>query len=321
MRIFMSGATGVVGRRAVADLVAAGHEVTALVRSDDKAELIRGLGARPVKVSLFDREALQEGVSGSDVVINLATSIPSASRAISPKAWKENDRIRSEGSRNLVDAAIAAGASRYVEESVTFLYAGGGDRWLDEESPVEPTPITSSALDAEANARRLTEAGRTGIVLRFGAFYGPDSEHTVLLLKAAKAGFDPLPGEPGGYISSISTDDAAAAVLAALAAPAGIYNVVDDSPLTRAEYDDAIAKAVGVRKVRRLWMPSKGMEHIARSQRVSNSRFRSATGWVPRHPSFVEALPELVDATVGRRSSAERTTRMLLGALRRRPSS
>lgn len=96
---------------------------------------------------------------------------------------------------------------------------------------------------------------------------------------------DPLPGKAGDYFSSISTDDAAAAVIAALGAPAGIYNIVDDEPLTRAGYDRALAEAAGVRRVRRLAIRAKSTEHVARSHRVSNSKFRATTGWAPRYPS------------------------------------
>src|SRR5690242_528809 len=122
MRIFVAGATGILGRRAVADLVAAGHSVTAVVRSDAKADVARALGAEPVRVSLFDPEALRAAVAGHDAVCNLATHIPPLSRAADPRAWNENNRIRSEASGNLVDAALAAGASVYVQESIAFLY-------------------------------------------------------------------------------------------------------------------------------------------------------------------------------------------------------
>ena len=116
MKVFVSGATGVVGRRAVRLLAEAGHEVTAMARTDEKARLVEGLGATAVRVSLFDRPALERVIAGHDVVVNLATSIPSVARMASPKAWEANDRIRTEGSRILVDAALAAGARRYIQE-------------------------------------------------------------------------------------------------------------------------------------------------------------------------------------------------------------
>src|SRR5580765_982765 len=111
MRVFVAGATGVLGRRAIPALVAAGHAVTAVVRSPAKAALARSLGATPVEVSLFDPDALRAAVAGHDAVCNLATHIPPLTRAADPRAWDENNRIRTDGSRNLVDAALAAGAT------------------------------------------------------------------------------------------------------------------------------------------------------------------------------------------------------------------
>lgn len=316
MRIFVSGGTGVIGWRTVRELGAAGHEVTALVRSDEKAALIERLGARPVRVSLFDPEPLTRAVAGSEVVINLATSLPSLSRVMFSSAWRANDRVRSEGSRNLVDAALAAGAFRYIQESVVFVYAGGEDgRWLDENSEVTTTRIAASVLDAEASAGRFTQAGGIGVVLRFGAFYGPDSEHTLLQMRLARVGLNPLPGKGQDYVSSISTDDAASAVVAALEVPAGLYNIVDDAPITRDRYDLALAEALGVRRVRRPWMPLGTMEHVARSHRVSNRKVRSATDWAPRYPSVTDALDDLVDQTVGRVAPGGRRLRVILGLM------
>src|SRR5262245_57624438 len=118
MRIFVAGATGVIGKRAVRDLLAAGHEVTAIARTPAKAAELRAAGATPVEVSLFDPDALRATVAGHDAVANLATKIPPLSRAAMDSAWNENTRIRVEGSRNLVDAAIAAGAHVFVQESI-----------------------------------------------------------------------------------------------------------------------------------------------------------------------------------------------------------
>jgi len=128
MRVFVAGATGVLGRRAVAALVGAGHDVTGVVRSPVKADLVRALGATPVEVSLFDADALRAAVAGHDAVCNLATHIPSLARAADPRSWDENNRIRTEGSRKLVDAALAAGATTYVQESIAFLYGAHGDQ-------------------------------------------------------------------------------------------------------------------------------------------------------------------------------------------------
>lgn len=180
--------------------------------------------------------------------------------------------------------------------------------------------VTASAVDAEASAARFTAAGGVGIVLRFGAFYGPDSAHTIAQLRAARMGLDPLPGRDDDYLSCISTDDAATAVVAALRAPAGTYNVVGDHPLTRLDYDRALAAALGVRRVRRPAVVNaiagRAARHLARSQRVSNRRFREATGWAPHYASVTDGLPATIAASpVGRVPTGARRTRTLLGLL------
>jgi uncharacterized protein YbjT (DUF2867 family) len=134
MRIFIAGATGVIGRRAVDEAVAAGHEVTAVARSRAKADRLRAAGATPIQVDLFHPDGVRAAVDGHDAVVNLATRIPPLGRMVFEASWADNDRLRREASRVLVDAALATGASRYVQESVWLLYADGGDRWLDESA-------------------------------------------------------------------------------------------------------------------------------------------------------------------------------------------
>lgn len=296
MRVFVSGATGVLGRPTVALLVAAGHDVTGVARTPAKRSQLNAAGATPLEVDLFDPEAVMAAVSGHDAVCNLATAIPVGERAGSPSAWEENDRIRRDASRNLVDAALAAGAGRYVQESIAFLYADGGDRVLDESAPVDPS-AAASALAAEASAARFAEHGGAGVVLRFGQFYGFDSAHTVEAIGAVGQGAPCELGPESAYRSVITTDDAASAVVAALDAPSGVYNVVDDQPLTRAEYVDALAEALDVPPpaVRSVDLePSPGVAVVLRSQRVSNKRFEEVTGWRPRFPSARQGWPFVV---------------------------
>lgn len=305
MKVFVAGATGVIGRRAVEQLVAAGHEVTGLARSDEKARLLEGLGATPVRVSLFDPVALREAVVGHEAVVNLATKIPPVAQSALPWAWKENDRIRTEGSCNLVDAALAAGATRFVQESITFGYADRSEEWIDEESPMDVLPALESSRAAEEQTARFTAAGGTGVVLRFAMFYGAGADHTDTFFALARRGLSPFPGRSGAYASLIHLDDAAAAAVAALDAPAGLYNVVDDEPLPRSEHDNVLAEAVGRRRLRRtppvlLRMGNKNAESLMRSQRVSNRRFREVTGWRPRYPSVRQGWPQVVEEYGGR---------------------
>lgn len=290
MRVFVAGATGVVGRRVIPLLVAAGHQVAAAGRTPEKRDRLARLGATPVEADLFDPAALRRAAAGHDVVCNLATRIPPSSRALLPGAWRENDRIRRVASGNLVDAAIAAGAGRFIQESFAPIYPDRGDDWIDEGVPVRPARYNRSVVDAEAAAERFTRSGRAGVVLRFGLFYGPDSGYTLDAIRFVRKGLAPAFGSPAGFVSSVSHDDAATAVLAALGARAGIYNVVDDEPVRRREYYDSLAAALGVPPPRFfpawMWRLAGSLgETLARSHRISNRKLRHECAWAPSMPS------------------------------------
>jgi nucleoside-diphosphate-sugar epimerase len=297
MRVFVAGATGVVGRRAVARLVAAGHEVTGVARSADKEALLVSLGARPVRVDLFNPDGLRAAVAGHDAVVNLATKIPPLAQMPRMSAWAENERIRREASGNLVDAAIDAGASVFVQESLAFVYEEHGNEVIDATSAELIGGFPSDAVGvAEANVARFSASGGRGVVLRFGRFYAPESDQMRTVVRAARLGVAADLGPGDSYAPMIDADDAASAVVAALVAPAGVYDIVDDEAMTRSAQADALARAVGRR---RLWraprfaMP-KIASYLAASQRVSNARFREAASWRPGSPSVREGFAKLV---------------------------
>lgn len=293
MKVFVAGGTGAIGGHAVPALVAGGHEVMALARTAQKAAQLRHLGAHPIELSIFDASGLTAGFAGVDAVVNLASAIPPMTRFMSRKAWAANDRVRTEGSATVVEAAIAAGVSRVVQESVAMLYPDGGDRWIDEDVPTDRYPMARANLAAEASAARFTEAGGTGVVLRFGWFYGPGAAHSEQFLSAARRRVCVQMGRPTSYVSSIHMADAGDAVAAALRAPAGTYNIVDDEPVSARGYADALANAAG----RRAWLRYPGRAalvlgdrstSLTRSLRVSNARFKRVTGWSPTYPSVRE---------------------------------
>ena len=293
MDVFVTGGTGVLGRPVVRLLVEQGHRVRGLARSDTAAEILRNLGAVPVTGDLFDPSSVRQAVGAAEAVLHLATSIPATNRVRHPSAWVQNDRIRREGTRNLVDAALAGAASTLVYPSVVFVYPDRGSEWIDATT-TDPAPLGAlhSTLDAEADVTRVADAGRRGISLRMGAFYGPDSPHSRQAIGLARWGLAMVLGRDDAYQSSIWVDDAAHAVLAALvSAPSGIYDVVDDDPLRRDDLAAAIGRAVGRRRllrppaaVARLATGAELSEVFSRSQRASNARFKRATGWVPRVP-------------------------------------
>jgi nucleoside-diphosphate-sugar epimerase len=219
---------------------------------------------------------------------------------VSAKAWARNNEVRTKGSTSVVDAALAADVPVLVQESVAMLYKPQGNSWIDESMPVDHYPITKGNHATEANAARFTDAGRTGIVLRFGLFYGPGATHSEQMLAQAKRHIVMMLGPADAYQSSINVIDGGEAITAVLNATvsdfqAGIYNVVDDEPLTKRDFADAMADAVHTKA----WLRPPGraalllgdrLTSITRSLRVSNAKIRAATGWAPRHPSAREGL-------------------------------
>lgn len=300
MRIFITGATGVVGRRVIPLLLADGHYVTAVVRSPGKRRRLGDLGVNPIDVDLFNRPMVRRAVAGHETVINLATRIPPSSRVFLPGAWRENSRLRRVASANLAAAAVAAGVRRFIQESFAPIYRDGGDDWLDERAPVKTARYNAAVLNAEAAAARVAQGGQVGIVLRFALFYGADSGYTRDTIRYVRKGWAPAFGSPAGFVSSISHDDAASAVIAALGAPTGVYNVVDDEPVRRRQYYDSLAAALGVRPPRfpPAWLArafgSIG-ETLARSQRIANGKFKRETGWRPSIPCIQDGWPRVLE--------------------------
>lgn len=293
MKVFVVGGTGAIGGHAVPVLVRAAHTVTALARTPEKAALLSQQGASSITVSIFDRAALTKAFKGHDAIINLATAIPPTWKFIQTKAWVDNDRVRKEGSAAIVDAAIAAGVGRVVQESVSMIYPDRGEAWIDEECPPDNYPMAQANLAAEASANRFSAAGGVGVVLRFGWFYGPGAKHSEEFFALARRHIAIMIGSHNSYISSIHVADGGVAVTAALTIPAGTYNIVDNEPLTKRGYADALSAAAG----KAVWLRVPGraallfgdrLTSLTRSLRVSNARFLEASGWTPMYPSARE---------------------------------
>lgn len=306
MKIFVAGATGVIGRRLVPLLVASGASVSAVARTNPKAAQLKKQGATPVRVDLFDPAAVEAAVSGHDAVINVATKIPTGLRSFLPSAFAENIRIRTEASQNLALAAINTRARTFIQESFAPVYPDRGDEWIDESVPIQPASYVRSVADAESAAAEFTKSGGSGIVLRFSFFYGPDSPHTQLMVNSVRRGFTPALGAADSFMSSIWLDDAASAVFAALSVPAGAYNITDDTPMRRREAFDLLATELGAKKPKMLprWVSGamgSVSETLGRSQRISNAKFRQAANWVPKVPSLHDGW-KLVAKEIGSNS-------------------
>jgi UDP-glucose 4-epimerase len=282
--IIITGSTGVIGRLAVRKALAAGYGVTGVTRSDGGRDRLESLGARAVEADVYDEASLRRAFERADAVINVLTHVPTPARMGDLSAWAENDRLRTEASASIARAAQAAGVRRLVQESIAFVYADGGEAWLEEDAPVAGGGVASAPLVAERNARELFD-GET-IVLRFGLFMGPESRSAHAAIAAARDGASIAPGPPGAYRPTVWLDDAGSAIAAALRIPAGTYNVSDTDPATNAEMDAALAAAVGVEALRPR-PPQEGP--LSRSQRVSNRRLREASGWVPTIRAATEA--------------------------------
>jgi nucleoside-diphosphate-sugar epimerase len=301
MRVFVTGGTGAIGGYAVPALVAAGHTVSALARSPEKAAVLSGQGAEPVSVSLFDRDGLTAAFAGHEAVVNLASALPRTERFIFTSAWSECQRVRSEGSASLVDAAVRAEIPRFIQESIAMIYRDGADRWIDEDWPTDRFPIAAGNHAAEANAHRFGAAGGAESILRFGLFYGDGAAHSEQIMAMARRHIGFQAGRPGSFISSIHLADAANAVAAALECPAGTYNIVDDQPVTARDNTAAMAHAVGARP----WLRGPGRSALllgnrttsmTRSLRVSNARFRANAAWKPRYASVREGYSAMAHA-------------------------
>lgn len=299
MKVFVTGATGVLGRETLALLQQNGHEVRALARSGQNLLRIRELGAEPVRGTLLDAASWRAALRGCDAILHLATCIPSKANIGRLSAWAENDRIRTVGTRLLVDMAIEAGVGTLIYPSVVFLYPDSGDAWIDEDFPTQPVAHVRSTLDAEGEIARFQAHGGRGITLRMGRFYGPDSWDVRDTITAAGYGLSIVPGSPNAYIPMIWVRDAARAVVAALErAPGGVWNVTNNEPLPLREHSAILAAAAGRRRLvglppvlLRLMLGTSLYDALTRSQRVSNRRFREATGWAPEVASARDGWP------------------------------
>ena len=309
MRVFVAGAAGVIGRRLLPMLIEAGHDVTGTTRREERVEWIRHQGAEPAMLDVFDAPALTEAVAAAkpDVVVHELTDIPPA---INFKRYAEdmagNDRIRIEGTRNLLAAAKAAGARRIVVQSIAFAYAPEGGDTRDEDDPLyldapEPMRATILAL-ADMEEQVLTAGSTEGVVLRYGYFYGPGSVYGSDGSTAARVRKHrfPIAGTGAGVFSFIHVDDAAAATVLALDhGEPGIYNVVDDDPAPISEWLPEYAEILGAKAPGTvpMWLARAAgggrmallMEEL---RGASNAKARADLGWTPMYPSWREGFRE-----------------------------
>ena len=277
MKIFVAGSTGVLGRRIIPQLIGQGHEVTALTRRSGRTGMLRSWGARPVVADAFEPVSLAAAVrrASPDVIMHQLTDLAAGDTAANARLW-------ACGTRNLMDAAHAAGVSRVISQSIAWAYVAGSGP-AGEETPLDlsaeqPRRTMVHAVAAlEQAAREAAES----VVLRYGLFYGPDTWYEPQGSKAADARAGCLPID-GSVTSFVHIDDAAAAAVQALAWPSGPVNICDDEPAPGRDWVPAFCQAVGA-PVPGVNNPGAG-DPWARG--ADNRRARTQLAWSPRYPSW-----------------------------------
>lgn len=280
MRIFLAGASGAIGRRVVPALLGRGHEVVGLTRSEDSAARIKALGAGAVVGDVYDAEALTQAVRAArpDVVMHQLTDLGAGDRAA-------NAKLRVVGTRNLVDAARAAGVRRIVAQSIAWAYAPGAEP-ATEDTPLDLRGAPERVATVEAVAALETAVAELPewVVLRYGTLYGPGTwyERGALMAQLAQAGQLPANADVSSFVH---VDDAASAAVSALDWPAGAVNVCDDEPAPGYEWVPVFCAAVGAPEPAR----AEG-ERTGWARGADNSRARHELGWVPTRPSWREGF-------------------------------
>jgi nucleoside-diphosphate-sugar epimerase len=310
MKVFLAGGSGAIGKRLVPMLVAKGHQVVASTTSESKLNVLRELGAEPVVLDVLDRNAVMAVVmrSDPDVVIHEATSLSTmgASMRNLDKEFAGTNRLRIEGTNNLLEAARAAGARRFVAQGFTgWSNERKGKMVKTEDDPLdsEPYPHSEQTLAAIKHVESVVTGAKDieGVVLRYGGFYGPGTslardggQHT----EAVRKRQFPIVGEGTGVWSLIHIDDAAAATLiAAERGKPGIYNIVDDDPAPIGELLPVLAESLGAPAPRRVpvWLArilagKLGVGMMTEMRGSSNAKAKRELGWQPRYSSWREGF-------------------------------
>src|SRR5918997_1294576 len=308
MKVFVAGATGAIGRQLVPRLVEAGHEVHGMTRSQGKRALLRELGAVPVVADALDPEQVAEAVGGArpEVIVHQLTAIGALDMRHFDRDFALTNRLRTEGTDHLLSAGQAVGVQRFVAQSIAGYgaYARTGGPVKTEEDPLDSAPAREMR-ETLAAVRHLEQAvlgarWTEGIVLRYGAFYGPGTSmapggQQPQLIRERRF---PLVGDGGGVWSFIHVADAAEATVAAVERGSrGAFNIVDDDPAPVAEWLPALAHSLGAKRpmrvprfVGRLFAGEAGVVMMTDVRGASNAKAKRELGWRPAHPSWRQGL-------------------------------
>jgi 2-alkyl-3-oxoalkanoate reductase len=311
MKIFVAGATGVLGRQLVPQLVAGGQEVVGMTRSASKQDMVRSLGARPVVADALDADAVAQAVASAEpeVIVHQLTALSGKLSARDMRHPERSsmammtNRLRTEGTDHLLAAGRAAGTRRVVAQSFTaFRWARTGGPVLTEDDPPDPDPPAAlrAAMVGILHVERAvtTIEWGEGLVLRYGGFYGPGTAISrapdAPMAAPIRKRLFPIIGGGGGVWSHVHVDDAAAATVAAVDhGQPGIYNVVDDDPAPVREWLPVLASALNAKPPRRIprWLGRLAAGETATimmtdSRGASNQKAKRELGWEPRYPSW-----------------------------------
>jgi nucleoside-diphosphate-sugar epimerase len=310
MKIFVAGASGAIGKQLVPRLVARGHQVVGMTRSQSNEGALRELGATPAVADALDADQVGSVVANAepDVIIHELTSISTFDMRHFDRAFAETNRLRTEGTDNLLAAGRAVEVKRFIAQSFTsWPYARTGGPVKSEDDPLDPTPAKEMLQSLEAIRHvedAVTGAGwTTGIVLRYGGLYGPGTslvrggEQYEMLHKRKF----PVVGTGGGVWSFIHVADAADATVAAVDhGERGIYNIVDDDPAPVAVWLPELAKSIGAPKpwhvprwVGQLLAGEAGAVMMTDIRGASNAKAKQALGWEPQHASWRDGFAAL----------------------------
>jgi nucleoside-diphosphate-sugar epimerase len=307
MKVFVAGATGALGKQLIPHLVANGHEVTGMTRSESKRDLIAGLGATPVVADALDPDAVGQAVSEAapDAIVHQLTALSEEVGNIRniDRTFAATNRLRREGTDHLLSAARAVGSRRFVAQSFGgWPYARAGGPVKTEEDALDPDP-PKTIRETLAAIRYLEGAvvgaePIEGIALRYGGFYGPGTslglDPVGEQVEAVQRRRFPIVGSGEGMLSFIHIEDAAMATIAALeSGRSGVYNVVDDEPAPAREWLPALAEAVGAKPPRRVprWvgrlLAGEALTTMMTEARgASNAKAKRELGWQPRYASW-----------------------------------
>jgi nucleoside-diphosphate-sugar epimerase len=300
MRVFVAGATGAIGKQLVSRLVAGGHEVHGMTRTESKQGMLRELGAVPVVADALDPDQVAAAVGRAepDVIVHQLTALAGEGMRGLKRRIAMTNRLRSEGTDHLLAAGQAVGVRRFVAQSNYGLYARTGGPVKSEEDPLDTMPPRRQR-EAAAAIYHLEEAvldasWTEGIVLRYGAFYGPGTGMDEWFRKRRF----PLVGDGGGVWSWIHIADAAEATVAAVEhGTRGIYNIVDDDPAPVAEWLPALTRMLSGKKPRRvpsfivrLAAGEFAVLMMTEARGASNAKAKRELGWHPAHPSWREGF-------------------------------